>query len=78
MGTENLHINDPMAQNRLLCAEKFEKQKLKFILLRFGNPHCYHRRQRVEVDGVVRMLCEHQLQMWHSQMADAARLFFGA
>jgi len=78
MSTETSNLNDLMAQNRVLCAEKFEKQKLKFILLKFGHPHCYNRRQRVEVDGIVRFMCEHQLQMWHNQMADAARLFFGA
>jgi len=68
MNTETSNTNDPMAQNRLLCAEKFEKQKLKFILLKFGNPHCYHRWQRIEVDGVVRMLCEHQLHIWHNHL----------
>ena len=58
-----------------MTENEFECKVLKYILLKFGN-HCSYNRQRVEVCGVVRYLCYHQLIEWNKQMVEAANKFF--
>lgn len=56
-------------------SNEFECQVLKFILLKFGN-HCQKPEYKVEVCGIKRKLCSHQIEQWHRLMKEGADKYF--